>query len=316
MVNAVKINIEYKMGDGDSKTTQSMNQYVGVFVKEDESESAVPKIIVDNYNFGGEYVKAGNQFPLTVSFFNTNASHAVKNVKVTLKTDGIFSPVGGSNSFFIEKIGSKGKASKQVKLKAKPDAKYQTYDIVADLEYEDNKGNKYTASETIGIPVIQEMKMVIADVEKPAEVYTDTPIGISVDFYNMGRGLVRNLMVRTEGDFDIKDGSTYVGNVDAGADNYYDATITPHKEAKIEGKIIFEYDDTVGNHYTTEKVFNIEVQKQEELPPMDPMEEEMPEESGKGKWVKIGAGILVLVGIGIFIYKKRKRKKEEVGIDE
>lgn len=314
----IKLSVEYEIEGGKSKAVQSIYQYVGVFVKEGTSQNTSPKVIVDDYGYGAEYVKAGETFPLTISFFNTNSKKAVQNVKVSLKSEGdVFSPVDSSNSFFIGQIQANGKVRKTIYLKPKIDANYQTHNIVAEIEYEDNKGEKYTANETMGIPVIQEIKLMTTEVEVPAESFIGNPIGITLDFYNIGRAMIRNMMIRTEGDFDIQDGNLYIGNLEAGKDNYYDVTITPNKEGTSTGKIIFEYDDDIGNHYTTEKEFSINVMKQEEpMMPEDGMEMEQPSQESSQKGIWIFAGIVIIGFVGFITYKKRWKKKEEVATDE
>ncbi|PAB57254.1 COG1361 S-layer family protein [Anaeromicrobium sediminis] len=305
----VKVSVEYKIS---GEKTQTFEQYVGIFV-DDKGVSQNPKIIIDNYNYGNDFIKAGEEFNLDLSFFNTNSAKTVKNIKVTLKPEGgIFSPVGSSNSFFIENIGSKSRASKTMKLKTKPDAKYQDYNIVVSMEYEDGSGSKYTAEETIGVPVIQDSRLVVSDVELPDEVFANTPTNISVDFYNMGRSQIRNLIINTKGDFRIKNGTLYVGNLEAGSDNYYDATIIPEKEGGAKGAVTFEFDDEVGNHQIIEKEISINAQKEPEIE-MPEMPEPEEKDSSKMKWI-VG---LVILGVGGFLfYKKRKKKTEEVGIDE
>lgn len=319
----IKINVAYSLKGSGSEKNHEVSQYVGVYVKGDNSK-LTPKVIIDNYSFSKEYVKTGESFPLTISFFNTNKNSHVRNVKVNLTSEGdVFAPVGSSSSFFINEIPKNNRAQKIIKLKPKVDADQKTYNITVDMEYEDAKGKQYTAKETIGVPVVQEVRFTTSSVELPSENYVGSPVGVTVNFYNLGRGVLRNMMIRTEkteGEFEIKDGDVYIGNLEAGKDDYYDISIIPSKEGKLAGKVIFEYEDTVGNRYTTEKEFHLEAME-EEMPPMeeDPrmMEEEMKrqkQEKNK-KWMMIGGAIAVGI-VGIYIYKKRKKKAEEVSLDE
>ncbi|WP_053955884.1 COG1361 S-layer family protein [Inediibacterium massiliense] len=315
----IQIKVEYGLKSSKAEDMRSMSQYVGVYVVGDNSK-LTPKIIVDNYNFGGEYVKTGEDFLLNVSFYNTNKSNTISNIKVSLSSEGeIFTPVGSSNSFYIDEIKAKGHVQKTIKLKPKVDAEQKTYGLNVDIEYEDHNGKQYTAKENIGIPVVQDLQLMIEQVEIPPEVFAGTPTGISVAFYNTGRSLLRNVMIKTVGDFEIKDGNVYLGNLESGKDDYYDVTITPSKEGKFKGKIIFEYDDTTGKHYITEREFEINAMK-EEMPPMPEDEMGMPEDGEKNpnkKWI-----IISIVGVGIaivgfvFYRKRKKRKAEEVSIDE
>ncbi|MCT4619300.1 MAG: hypothetical protein N4A62_07905 [Marinisporobacter sp.] len=313
----VKINVEYGLKGSKSDEKHSLSQYVGIFVKGDNSK-LTPKIIIDDYNFGKEYIKTGETFPLTISFFNTNKSTAVRNIKVNIASEGdTFAPVSSSNSFFIEEIGANARVKKTVKLKAKADAEQKMYNVNADIEYEDSTGKAHTAKETIGINVIQEVRFETSDVKLPEEVFAGENASLSIDFYNLGRGTLRNMMIHTEGDFEIKDGSSYVGNVEAGKDDYYDVSVVPTKEGKASGKVIFKFEDTVGNPYEIVKDFQIEALKMEE-PPMPPegMEMEGMEKNSSKKWIWIAIGGVAVIVVAFVIRRKRKKKAEEVSIDE
>ncbi|QZY55724.1 COG1361 S-layer family protein [Crassaminicella profunda] len=313
----VKINVEYGLKGSNSDENHSLSQYVGVFVKGDHSK-LTPKIIIDDYNYGKEYIKTGETFPLTLSFLNTNKSINVRNIKVNITSEGdTFAPVGSSNSFFINEIGANARIKKTIKLKAKSDAEQKMYNVNADIEYEDSTGKAHTAKEIIGVNVIQEVRFETSDVKLPEEVFTGENCSLSVDFYNLGRGTLRNMMIHTEGDFEIKDGSSYVGNVEAGKDDYYDVSVVPTKEGKAAGKVIFKFEDTVGNPYEIVKDFEIEALKMEE-PPMPPegMEMEGMEKNSSKKWIWISIGGVVIAIIGFVIRRKRKKKAEEVSIDE
>ncbi|MDF2545267.1 MAG: S-layer protein [Anaerosolibacter sp.] len=315
----VKINVAYDVMNGRSKTTQSISQYVGILVNDQGDKSGVPKIIIDNYDYNGEFVKAGENFPLNISFFNTNKGSAVRNVKVSLSADeGVFSPVGSSSSFYIGEISAGGRVEKSLILKPKIDASYKTYNIAADIEYEDHKGEKLAAKEVISIPVIQETKLLISDAEVPTENLVGSAVGVTMDFYNVGRALIRNLMIRTEGDFEIRDGSLYIGNLEAGKDNYYDVTVIPGKTGNLAGKVIFEYDNEIGEHYAIEKEFQIQAMEMPAPPMPDPsMEMPKPQQGLSMKaWILMSIFLLGIGGVGVVWRKKRKKKLEEVTADE
>ncbi|MFZ5968803.1 MAG: COG1361 S-layer family protein [Bacillota bacterium] len=317
----VKINVEYESGSGKNKTTQNISQYAGILVNNTKAQNGSPKLIVDHYQYGGEYVMAGQAFPLELSFWNTNRSHAVRNIKISISSDeGTFSPVDSSNSMFIAEIQPNSSIVRSITLKPKVDSSFKTYNVYADMEYEDGLGNKYTSKEVIGIPIIQEIKLVTGQVEASTENYVGSPTALSLDFYNVGRALIRNLVIRTEGDFEAKDSTQFIGNLEPGKDNYYDASIIPDHAGTLQGKILFEYDDEVGTHYTVEKEFSVEVMEQMEPPMMDPameMEQGREGQSGSKKWGMILVGIGILGGFGFILYrKKRKKKAEEVMADE
>ena len=313
------LNLKYK-DENDKEYTHDTVLYVPVSGK-GSTDDLTPRVIIDNYYYPSEYVEAGQTFPLTISFYNTNESTAVKNIKVSLNSDEqIFSPVGSSNSFFIKEIKPQEFSENIINLKAKIDAENRNYNISADIEYQDESGEKFTEKEMISIPVNQQLNLTISNIEMPPQIFEGSPTSLAVDFYNTGRTIIRNLIIKTEGDFEIQDGTLFIGNLEPGKDNYYDVTIIAHEEGELEGKIIFEYEDGVGTKFTSEQPFILEVMAYEE-PHMMGFENDLDsaeKQSTLKKW-HIAAGILVLiVGLTAFLIIRRRRKKklEEVFLDE
>lgn len=315
----IKITVEYETGSGSKKEVETISQYVGVLIDSDDRETGEPKIIIDSYEYGGEFVEAGNEFPLTMSFYNTNGNKEVRNIRVSLSSDGdVFSPVGSSNSFFIPKIAANERLQHTIYLKPKINAEYKTYNAFAEIEYEDTKGKSHSAKELIGIPVIQKANLIMGDLVTGDENYVGTPVALSLEFYNAGRGLMRNMIINIEGEFDTNEGSLYIGDLEAGKNNYYDATIIPTSSGKLEGKIIFDYDDEIDQHYTIEKEFSFEVMEEmQEMMPEDFMEEHMEDNQNNNKKIAaIGGGILIVIIVAFILYKRRKKKLEEVEMYE
>ncbi|ABR46597.1 S-layer domain-like protein [Alkaliphilus metalliredigens QYMF] len=310
----IQITVEYETDSGRTKEMKSFEQYVGVFVKDKKTSAGAPKIIVDQYDYDGEYVKAGEPFDLTVSFLNTNHEKTVKNIRVSISSTGdVFAPVTGSNSFFISEITSQGSTMKNISLRPKVDAEYDTHNLFIDIEYEDDQGEAYSVKEMVGIPVVQNVTLMIDEVMTSPENYSGNPTALSVEFYNTGRALIRNLVIRTEGDIDITEGSLYIGNLEPGKNNYYDVTVTPREPGTTTGRMIFEYDDEIDQHYVVEKEFSIEVMDQMEMyPPDDFGEFEEFNEQSNSPMIRIvvGGGMLLLV-IGGFVWRRRKKRRAE-----
>ncbi|MDD2620282.1 MAG: hypothetical protein PHC92_06405 [Syntrophomonadaceae bacterium] len=285
---------------------------------EGQNKKATPKLIIDNYSYAGEYVRAGVVFPLQISFLNTSQGKDINNIKISLSfEENMFSPVNNSNSFFVDNIPAGSSVQRIIRLKPKVDAANKNYNITVDIEYEDSKGTKYTGKELIGIPVTQEIKLLASEIEMPTEAFAGAPLAISVDYYNTGRSLIRNLMIHTEGNFKVKDGNVYIGNLESGKSDYYDVTITPEQEGKITGKIIFDYDDDIGKHYKSEKSFDMQVMKQAAPPMINPaMDMEQNKDPVWKKPVLIGIGLFALGLLGWVIRRKRSRKIEDVSLDE
>jgi hypothetical protein len=312
---ALDLNMKYK-DDSEQEYTGTTKVYIPV-VGRGEQDDSIPRIIIDRYSYGGDFVLAGQDFGLNLSLINTSQT-AVRNIKVSLTSDGqIFSPVSNSNSFYIKEIEPQGRIEETLMFRAKLGAENQTYVINTDIDYQDSKGTKLNEKEVISIPVIQQIRLMTSAVEIPPEILIDNPSSLSVEFYNAGRSIIRNLTIHAEGDFDIQDDEVYVGNLEAGKSDIYDVTITPHTEGKMEGRILFEYEDDAGKPYQLEKKIVLETIKAPVGPPLDMKQIPAPHQQKFNKLWLIPIGvILVLSAAFIIIRKRRKSKLEEVDFDE
>lgn len=318
----IQINVEYENGVGDKKVKNSISQYVGVFVDKGGSKGT-PRIIVDRYNIEPSTIKAGDVFQLTMSLLNTSSYATVSNIKVSLVSDdGVFSPVNSSNTIYIESIGPKENIQNVFTLTPKRDAEHKTYGISVNIDYEDEKGTQYSSKDMISVPVIQQAKLVLGDVMVPPEVYMGQPFPVSLEFYNMGKTTLYNLMIKTEGNFSTQNSNYYVGNFESGKTDSYDVGITPTEEGVINGRIIFCYENAVGEIFEEVK----EIQSNVIQMPMEPMPEpgmgESPEGKGDNKIMNIvknpyfiGGSILLAAAI-IFAARKIHNKKKGMTFDE
>lgn len=291
-------------------------QYTGVMVGTPTTGST-PRIIIDHYDYQAEFVKAGEEFPLSLSFYNTHANETIRNIQISITSDGeVFAPVNSSNSFYISQIAPTQQSIQKISLRPSPDADFQTHNLYADIKYEDSSGKEYETRELVGIPVVQETSLSLSDVETSMDAFVGDPVPISIDFYNVGRGLIRNLTISIEGDFDTQDGSLYIGNLDPGANNYYDATLIPLQEGTMEGIIIFQYDDEINQSHRLEKEFSLEVM--EMMMPDDSFDDAMmqePESSSSGNyWLMVF--VLMIGGGAAFWYRRRKKKKTEADLED
>ena len=330
--HGISVKLEYKEGTSKEIVTDEQQFFIPVQGTETvQGTKTVPKVILNQYNSNPTIVKAGQNYDLNMSFMNTSETKAVRNIKIYLTvnestTEGgnIFTPVNSSNTFFIGNIAAKGTVSKSLTLYTIPDAKQKTYTITANLEYEDADGNEYKATDLIGIPVTQDTKIETSEMTFPPEAYPGQPFPISFDFYNTGKTILRNLMIKTEGDFDLQNGSYFVGNLDIGGSDHYEAMAIPRGAGQVEGAVVITFEDPTGQKQEIRKDFTINVM---DMPmPMDPgmdpgMDPNMPQENGaksllSNKLLWSGIGVVVLAVIGLIVKKKIDRKREGITLDE
>ncbi len=337
MTNNYPLTITVERND---KPEDHIKEYLGIFIDAEGASKSKPKIIIDKYDFDGDVIFAGKEFELKMSFFNTSSTLGIRNAKVSISSDeGAFVPVDSSSSFYIDKIGPKESVEYTMKFKAKSDLSVKTYSITADIEYEDELGNSYdvsknpyTANEKMSIPVIQELRLDISEIKIDEMLPVGMPYELEIEYFNLGKTELSNLLITTEGNFTVQDGKNFVGNFGAGNNDYYSCTIFPDNEGENKGVVKFEFEDAVGEKHVVEKEIIFQGFMSE---PMGGEGDFMPEGEGfdpnadfnpeggmdmnkpfyKAWWFKVLIGVIILVVI-IVIVKKKKAKKREKELDE
>lgn len=334
----VNITIEYVDSTNSSGEKYSLNQFVGIFVVAPDAPGdpikTVPKLIIDRYSFEPQLVKAGENFEVNLSFYNTNSSKTVKNIKIFLTAESgadpnsssagssVFTPVDSSNTFYIDSIPPKGRIEKRITMFTIPDALAKTHTIKANFEYEDNNGEQYTAEELIGVPVVQQSKLDTSELTVYPEAMVGQGVPISLEFYNTGKVTLYNMMVKLEGDFQTENGNYYVGNFNSGSSEYFEGMVIPSQPGELKGAVLFTYEDSTGQMQELRKEFTLNVM---EMPPMEEFPGEMPpiddmKPGGikgilKSKWLWISVAVIGAIVGGVVFYKKKKKKKE-MALDE
>lgn len=286
-----------------------------------------PKLIIDNYSLQPKMVEAGKEFTLNMSFYNTNATYSVRNIKISLNNEtggsgtngqnvggSVFIPVGSSNTFYISSIAPGKTASKSIKMSVVPNAQAQNYVITANFEYEDKNGNEFTANEIIGIPVVQQAKVSFGEITTNPGMAGE-PATVDMDFFNTGKDTLTNFMISVQGDgFSLDNGGNYfVGNFAPGASDHFSSTIIPTESGTVKGKLVITYEDSTGETHTEEKDFSVEAQQMDEGTTVP--DEEMDQGSGSMGALPFILGGLLIVAIITTIIVKKKRDKKKKGSD-
>jgi len=324
----VAVNIEYEDIFG---VKYNASQYIGVFI-ENDSGKTVPRIIVDKYSLEPASVKAGEDFSLRMSFLNTSRTVDVSNIKVTVVSDdGTFTPTDTGNTFYLDGIPSKESVERELILHVKPDAEQKSYTLSVNFEYEDEKGNPYTSKETISVRVLQNPRLVTGEMSLPTETYTGQPLSLYVDFYNMGKSTLFNMMVKAVGEFQGQNLSYYVGNFESGRTDFFDVTIIPTTPGNLKGSIVFSFEDANGKITEIPKEFTINVMEMVQQGPMLD-ENGIPIDKGMGMSGEMPGGmpvkkasillyvlpaVFLVVAIVFFIvFRKKRARRKEMSLDE
>lgn len=324
--NDFYIVLEY-YADASSDDKSTFEEYCGVMV-DGKSGLGRPKIIVKNYAIEEATVAmAGQEFVLNVDLFNTSSDDVVKNIKVTMESDdGVFSPVDSSSSFFLEYLARQEVKTIPLKFKTKMDASVKVYNLTLTMEYEDGEGNAYDSQEQpykevekLGIQVSQPVRLELAEPMIPYDAAVNVPSDIEMEFFNMGKSTMYNMMVKLEGNFQVQGSNYFVGNFESGRSEYFSATVIPEAEGEAVGKLIFEYEDALGNIEKVEQDVNFFVNAEGEMGGdfgEDDFSGEFPEGEFPGEEVpvesdwKTAVGTFVVLGlVAAVVWYRKKRKK-------
>lgn len=233
-----------------------------------------PRVIINKYNLSDEQVLAGNTVVLRLFIENTN-SKAVNNVGISLEVpknedEGIggtvFSPVDSSNTFFIDKIEGKAMITKEIPLYVDPNAQAKTHIVLAKMVYEDDRGTEYSTETSINIPVTQECRFEVLSVDVPPLAFVGQPTPIAAEFVNVGKVSLTNFMVNMEGEFQKENALYYIGTLETGMSDYYQAMAIPEAEGELSGMVVFTYIDNNNKEVRVEKPFTMKVQGQSDQP--------------------------------------------------
>ncbi len=290
---------------------------------------SVPRIIVTGYETNPEKVMAGEQFELTIHLKNTSNLTAVSNIKVTLSSaSNEFLPTSGSSTSFIRNMGCGAATDIVMQMEAQGSLEQKPYVLAVKCEYEGEKNAAYTAEEDISIPVYQEAKAKITDIEvSPMSIETYDQANIMFNINNTGKSTLYNVQVSVDPDNkSVQSEDSFVGNISSGSTGYADFMVTGIAPTEDDGKvkIIISYEDANGNAGTFEteaELYVYDMVYDEPLIDGDFSDYDMNEEYKSGfPWV-IAAAVLavviaVIVATVIIIKKKKKKALEEELEDE
>lgn len=301
--------ITYDEKEGQGTELKTINQNFGIKVAEDTEVNTQPKIILSDLLLP-EQVILGEEFELKFVLTNTNSTKAIRNMKVTMSSKDPVSQasnivlVGQSDSIYVEKLGVGEQASASVSLLIPNTYQYGVCDMDFNFSFEDEKGNVYSDKETIHIPVTSNISLTASNV-KISNV-RDEGYTLEVDFYNTGKGALKNLMVDLEGDFEATNSNYYVGDLQAGRMDIYSVSINGEIPEVISGSVVFTYEDNGGKKNEMKVPFELHYTK----PAAD--EAVTGEDSNKNtKVASFPYGLVIIAGAVIFIVVTIIRKKRK-----
>lgn len=302
--------------------------------KEETGKTSTPRIIVTGFTTNPEVVSAGDTFDLTITVQNTSSITSVSNIQFDLAaapetTQGTssyaaFLPTSGSATIYVPYIAAGATQDVTIEMTARSDLSQKPYVVQLSMNYEDSKANPYTATSDISIPVHQEGRMQVSNMEiSPESAMVGDSVNVMFDINNLGRTTLYNVQVKFVAD-SVSGGDTFIGNLDSGKTGSVDAMVNCAAATMDDGTVpvIIYYEDEAGveSQYETSISLYVSEPYYEEFVDDgmydDGMMMEDPTANKKPPvWVFALIGVAVVAVIVIIIVvsvKKSKKKKAEL----
>lgn len=310
--------------DDDSYYGGNNNRYDD----DDDHEVTAPKLIIDGYDTVPEKIMAGEEFTLTVHVRNTSKSTSLCNGKFLIGNEaGNFLPVSGSSAVFIDSIPAGKTGDLEIKLKTSADLAQKNYILVVKGDFDDGKGNNFTSSDSLSVPVYQEVKLGITDVSmSPDMLGIGTEASLMFTINNQGSAGVYNVNVSVKGDA-VSAEESYVGNIAGSASAYATLNVVGKQDNSDTGMItvVISYEDSEGNVGELEQQVNCVVAEDyegyEDSADGEVYDEFEDEDFEDGpNWILILVitllVLIVIIVIVIVVIKKKKKHLAELLAEE
>ncbi|MGN0153960.1 MAG: hypothetical protein ACI4A3_05885 [Lachnospiraceae bacterium] len=280
------------------------------------AEVTAPKLIITGFETDPERVMAGQSFKIKIHIQNSSKTTSVCNGKFLIGDEaGNFLPTSGSNAVFVESIPTGETGDIEIELKTSAELAQKNYRLMIKGDFDDGKGNTFSASESVYLPVYQEVKLAISDVSMtPESIGIGSEGSLMFTINNQGSAGVYNVNVSVKDDAATGE-QGYVGNIAANSSAYATLNIVGAQDNSDRGtiKVLITYEDSEGNAGELEQDVACLIGVDASMDEFESeFEDEYEDESyGLPWWLYVLIALLVIAIIAvvvIIVVKKRKKR--------
>ena len=254
-----------------------------------------PQLIVSDYRVEPQELSPGLEFKLFMRVQNVGTGDATR-LSVVLggaATSGsgtgdgtgtgtgvsgaggdfaVFGPIGSSNVKFYPRVTVTDTLDIEQALIVNSTAKSGTYTVKVSLVYDDPKGQRRTDDQVITLMVLVPPLVEISYAREPGPATAGQPWAVPLQVVNMSRNTTQlgKLEIVPPPGVSVQNGSTFIGQLEAGGQFPLDAQLTPNEAGTLEFTARLHYLDDFNRPQVISQTFSIEVEALPETPPIDP----------------------------------------------
>ena len=283
--------------------------------KEEETNPAIPKVIVSKTYTDPASVVPGDPFTLYITLKNTSSTENVGNMEVFITSgDKAFSSASGTMTSFISSIAPGNTKTITMEMKAKSDIPSGIYSIDVKANYDTGpKNTPASMNEQITVNVVQmpDMKYSAIEANPFGEAYLGENVRLTANVYNTGKVPLYNVFVSfTSPEGNISSKEVFLGNIEPGATGAVDTFVSAVGLGSTTIKMEIRFEDENGAQYTKQGELNYLIsEKTQNIQNVVP--EPVKKDNPILMWGAVVLGMAIGAG-GLFLINRRRKPKDNV----
>ena len=272
------------------------------------SHETIEPVITD---VAGE-LDVGSDGSLSLTITNPTTTQSIMDGEITVTDSTGDILMSGSNRYVISEILPGKSETVTIPMTVKGNAAISQHTLEVKLSYS-CLGKSAEWKESFTVPVTQAIRLEQGGVQLPTAIAGELG-NMTLPLMNMGKGELRNVLVKLEADGVLDAQSVLVGTMAAGETKQAKLTFTPKLDSvgTHSGTVTITCEDAYGNAFT--QTLDVTLTVDEPIPEVELQKEEEKEKMSTGTIVLIVLCVLMAAGLvaqGTIFTKKIHKLEEE-----
>lgn len=285
---------------------------------ESEADRSQPRLSVTSYSIEGDSLLPGEQKKLTVKIVNNHPEKAVRNIMLRFAAADGEITCEGVGSQYLTALDAGESYVWTLSLQAAHTAASGVHNASVSMEYEDENGGSYQASDPLRLAVRQRVQLVWDSLLFPPTVVIGDTVSLSLTLQNMGGAALQNVLLTFDTEGLGGAGSVLVGTIQAGESSGVSANfnVTAATPGDIKGTVHLQYEDDYGDLHTEDIPFSAQAIEQPQEPDAETEKKQQQESRGMRLWwLFLTGGLAIGVGGGAgvvySVFSRKNRLQDE-----